>query len=107
MARDMTVFVDNDQKAYLFSASEGNPTLQISELTDDYLQTTGKFTRRQTRDSVAGTMVAEMVPVGREWVTSIRRDGGRVISWINGRFSGRQVKCKTSARLGCWRDFPQ
>ena len=45
MARDMTVFVDDDQKAYLFSASEGNPTLHISELTDDYLQTTGKFTR--------------------------------------------------------------
>lgn len=45
MARDMTVFVDDDQKAYLFAASEANPTLQISELTDDYLKTTGKYTR--------------------------------------------------------------
>lgn len=45
MARDLTVFVDDDQKAYLIAASEANPTLQISELTDDYLKTTGKYTR--------------------------------------------------------------
>ncbi len=45
MVRDLTVFVDDDQKAYLIAASEGNPTLQISELTADYLKTTGKYTR--------------------------------------------------------------
>ena len=45
MARDMTVFVDDDAKAYLFTASEGNPTMHVSELTDDYLKPTGKFTR--------------------------------------------------------------
>ncbi|MES2920324.1 MAG: glycoside hydrolase family 43 protein [Verrucomicrobiota bacterium] len=45
MVRDMTVFVDDDGKAYLFAASEANPTMQISELTDDYLKTTGKYMR--------------------------------------------------------------
>ena len=45
MARDMTVFVDDDGKAYLFAASEANPTMHISELTDDYLKTTGKYAR--------------------------------------------------------------
>lgn len=45
MARDMTVFVDDDGKAYLFSASEGNPTMHVSELSDDYLKTTGKYAR--------------------------------------------------------------
>jgi hypothetical protein len=45
MVRDVTVFVDDDQKAYLFAASEGNPTMHVSELTDDYLGTTGKYTR--------------------------------------------------------------
>jgi Glycosyl hydrolases family 43 len=45
MVRDLTVFVDDDQKAYLFAASEGNPTMHIAELTDDYLKTTGKYTR--------------------------------------------------------------
>jgi Glycosyl hydrolases family 43 len=45
MARDLTVFQDDDGKAYLFSASEGNPTMHISELTDDFLGTTGRFIR--------------------------------------------------------------
>lgn len=45
MARDMTVFIDDDGTGYLFYASEGNPTLHIAELTPDYLKTTGKYTR--------------------------------------------------------------
>jgi hypothetical protein len=45
MARDLTVFVDHDERAYLISSSEENGTLHISELTDDYRSTTGKFTR--------------------------------------------------------------
>jgi beta-galactosidase len=45
MARDMTVFVDDDGKAYLFTASEDNATMHVSELTDDYLGTTGKYIR--------------------------------------------------------------
>lgn len=45
MSRDMTVFVDDDAKAYLITASEENATLHIHELTDDYLDFTGKFTR--------------------------------------------------------------
>lgn len=45
MARDLTVFVDDDGKGYLFAASEDNATLQISELSDDFLKTTGKYVR--------------------------------------------------------------
>ena len=45
MSRDMTVFVDDDEKAYLITASEENGTLHIHELTDDYLDFTGKFIR--------------------------------------------------------------
>ncbi len=45
MARDMTVFVDDDGKGYLFTASEENATMHVSELTDDYLGTTGKWAR--------------------------------------------------------------
>jgi len=45
MARDMTVFVDVDGKAYHICASEENQTLHISELTDDFLDFTGKWTR--------------------------------------------------------------
>jgi hypothetical protein len=45
MARDQTVFVDDDSKAYLFYSSEGNPTMHVSLLTDDYLHTAGKYSR--------------------------------------------------------------
>ena len=45
MARDMTLFVDKDGKAYHVHASEENMTLHFSELTDDYLNFTGKYFR--------------------------------------------------------------
>lgn len=45
MARDMTLFVDDDGKAYHIHSSEENTTLHIAALSDDYLQFTGKYTR--------------------------------------------------------------
>lgn len=45
MARDMTVFVDDDGKAYHVFSSEENFTLHLAELTPDYLSHTGKFIR--------------------------------------------------------------
>jgi hypothetical protein len=45
MSRDMTLYVDDDQKAYHIFASEENKTLQIAELTDDYLGYIGKYYR--------------------------------------------------------------
>ena len=45
MARDMTLFVDDDGKAYHIYSSEENRTLQISELTDDYLRPSGRYAR--------------------------------------------------------------
>ncbi len=45
MARDMTLYIDEDGKAYHIHASEENLTLHISELTDDYTDFTGKYIR--------------------------------------------------------------
>lgn len=45
MSRDMTLFVDEDGKAYHIYASEENLTLQIAELTEDYLGHTGEYIR--------------------------------------------------------------
>ena len=45
MARDMTLFVDDDGAAYLFYSSEGNPTMHVARLTDDYLKPSGKYAR--------------------------------------------------------------
>lgn len=44
MARDMTIYVDTDGKAYHIHSSEENLTLHISELTDDYLDFTNNWT---------------------------------------------------------------
>lgn len=43
MSRDMTVFVDDNDKAYHIHASEENLTLHVSELTDDYTDFTGRY----------------------------------------------------------------
>jgi beta-xylosidase len=43
MARDMTVFVDDDGKAYNIHSSEDNLTLHVAELMDDYQGFTGRW----------------------------------------------------------------
>ncbi len=45
MSRDMTLYVDEDGKAYHIYSSEDNLTLHIAELTDDYLHHTGNYIR--------------------------------------------------------------
>jgi hypothetical protein len=45
MARDMTLFVDDDGTAYHIFASEENSTLHISQLSDDYLSHSGVWMR--------------------------------------------------------------
>jgi hypothetical protein len=44
-SRDMTVWQDDDGTAYLLHSSEGNATLHVSALSDDYLRPSGKFVR--------------------------------------------------------------
>lgn len=43
--RDMTFFRAHDGKAYLIYSSEGNQTMHIAQLTDDYLKPNGKMIR--------------------------------------------------------------
>jgi hypothetical protein len=45
MARDMTLFVDDDATAYHIYASEDNGTLHVSQLDDDYLRPAGRYLR--------------------------------------------------------------
>lgn len=45
MARDMTLFQDDDGSAYLVASSEDNATMDISKLSDDYLNTSGQYIR--------------------------------------------------------------
>ena len=45
MSRDITLFKDEDGKAYIIYASEDNNTMQICLLAEDYLTPTDQFTR--------------------------------------------------------------
>lgn len=45
MSRDMTLFVDDNGKAYHIYTSEENGTVQIAELSDDYFSHTGRYVR--------------------------------------------------------------
>lgn len=45
MARDMTLYKDDDGKAYLIYSSEENSTMQVCLLSDDYLHPTKTFSR--------------------------------------------------------------
>lgn len=45
MARDMTLYVDDDGKAYHIFSSEENLTLDIAELTQDYTAHSGRYIR--------------------------------------------------------------
>lgn len=44
-SRDMTLFVDDDGKAYHICSSESNSTIHINQLTDDFLDYSGKYVR--------------------------------------------------------------
>ena len=63
MARDMTLYVDDDGKAYHIYSSEDNYTLHIAELSEDYTSHTGRFAR--------------VAPGGHNEAPTIFKRGGR------------------------------
>ena len=49
-SRDQTLFVNDDGKAYHIYTSEHNSTLHISELSDDFINETGRYWRLAVKD---------------------------------------------------------
>ncbi|HEY7090550.1 MAG TPA: glycoside hydrolase family 43 protein [Tepidisphaeraceae bacterium] len=70
MARDMTLFVDDDSKAYLIASAEENYTLNIHELNDDYTDFTGKWLR--------------VVPAGHNEAPALIKQNGRYYMLASG-----------------------
>lgn len=68
MSRDMTLFVDDDGKAYHIYSSEENLTLHIAELSDDYLSHTGKYIRVAPAGHNEAPMV--MKADGKYWMVT-------------------------------------
>lgn len=65
-SRDMTVFQDDDGKAYLVHSSDWNSVTLVSDLSDDYLRPTGHFSRHFDHGSKN---------TGRESPALFRHDG--------------------------------
>ncbi len=65
-SRDMTVFKDDDGKAYVIFGSGWHTHVQIAELTDDYLKPSGKFTNHFQRPGP---------PTGREAPAVFKNQG--------------------------------
>lgn len=59
MSRDMTLFVDDDGKAYHIFASEENRTTHIDALTEDYLDYTGESWRVFENDSTEAAAICK------------------------------------------------
>jgi hypothetical protein len=57
MSRDMTLFQDDDGRAYLITTSENNQTQHVSQLTGDYLDTTGHYTRILAHRALEGEAI--------------------------------------------------
>ena len=66
MSRDMTLFVDDDGKAYHVFASEDNATTHIDELTEDCLDYTGKSWSMAVGESTEAQCVVRQN--GRYWL---------------------------------------
>ncbi len=95
MSRDMTVFVDDDGKAYHIFAAEENLTLNIAELTDDYQDYTGRFVR--------------VAPGGQnEAPTIFKRDGTywMITSGCTGWTPNEARMFRASSVWGPWEQLP-
>lgn len=95
MSRDMTVYVDYDGKAYHIYSAEENLTLNLAELTDDYLDYTGRYVR--------------IAPGGQnEAPTIFKRDGvyWMITSGCTGWIPNEARMFKAASLWGPWEQLP-
>lgn len=95
MSRDMTVFIDDDGKAYHIHSAEENLTLNIAELTPDYLDYTGRYIR--------------LAPGGHnEAPTLMKRDGmyWMITSGCTGWEPNEARMFKSKSIWGPWEQLP-
>ena len=95
MSRDMTVSVDDDGKAYHIYSAEENLTLNLAELTDDYLDYTGRYVR--------------IAPGGQNEASTIfKRDGvyWMITSGCTGWAPNEARMFKAASLWGPWEQLP-
>ena len=93
MSRDMTLFVDDDGAAYLFTVAEENATLQISRLTDDFLGVTGDYAR--------------VFPNGFNEAPAVFKRKGRYFMFTSGTTGWAPNACRLSVASSLWGPWRQ
>ena len=95
MSRDMTLFVDDDGKAYHIYSSENNATLHISLLSNDYLSHSGQFVR--------------LAPGGYNEAPAVFKRAGKyfmITSGCTGWDPNAARLFMADAMLGTWTEYP-
>ena len=95
MARDMTVFVDDNGKAYHVFSSEDNMTLHIAELTDDYTRHTGRYVR--------------VAPGGQNEAPTLLKHNGKywmITSGCTGWAPNAARLFAADSLMGAWQQYP-
>lgn len=95
MSRDMTIFVDDDGKAYHIYSSEENATLHIAELTDDFTDHTDKYIR--------------IFPTGLKEAPVMFKHGGKywmVTSGCTGWAPNKAQLLYADEIMGEWKELP-
>ncbi|MDD6438285.1 MAG: family 43 glycosylhydrolase [Prevotella sp.] len=95
MARDMTLFVDDDGKAYHVYASEENLTLQIAELNSDFTAHTGRYWR--------------VAPAGKNEAPALFKHDGKywlITSGCTGWAPNKARMFCADSLFGEWRQLP-
>jgi len=93
MSRDMTIFVDDDEKAYHIYSSEENLTLQIAELSDDYQSHTGKYMR--------------LAPAGHNEAPAIFKKDGRYFMITSGCTGWKPNAARMFTSINIWGPWQQ
>jgi beta-xylosidase len=88
MSRDMTLFVDDNGKAYHIHTAEENLTLHISELTDNYLGFTGKWIR--------------VLPAGHNEAPAIFKHNGKYFMITSGCTGWRPNEARSAMADSIW-----
>lgn len=95
MARDMTLFVDDDGKAYHIYSSEDNLTLQIAELNSDFTAHTGRFCR--------------VAPCGQNEAPALFKHDGKywlITSGCTGWAPNKARMFSADSLFGQWKQWP-
>jgi hypothetical protein len=95
MSRDMAVYVDEDGTAYHIYSSEDNLTIQIAELTPDYMDYTGRYVR--------------VAPGGQNEAPTLFKHGGRywlICSGCTGWAPNEARMFVADKVVGPWKQLP-